>query len=76
MSNASEVKKPIEVKIVTDIADGHRKETTSVHAKGMYYEKGSKIYLTYTERQGNRDIRTMVKLAKMKYQLIEPVLFK
>ncbi|OLO36032.1 hypothetical protein BTA37_18935 [Priestia megaterium] len=65
VSNASEVKKPIEVKIVTDIRDGHRKETTSVNAKGMYYEKGSKIYLTYTERQEEiGDIRTMVKISE------------
>ena len=62
---------------MTDIRDGHRKETTSVNAKGMYYEKGSKIYLTYTERQEEiGDIRTMVKLAKTKYQLTELVLFK
>lgn len=49
VSNVLEVKKFIEVKIVMDICDGYWKEIILVNVKGMYYEKGLKIYFIYIE---------------------------
>ncbi|TYR80208.1 DUF1934 domain-containing protein [Priestia megaterium] len=65
MRNASTTKKPVSIRVVTEIRDGHLKETTSVEATGMYYEKGETIYLTYTEHQKEvGDIQTMLRIGK------------
>ncbi|MFS3929858.1 DUF1934 domain-containing protein [Priestia flexa] len=63
MNNASTIKKPIAIKIVTDIRDGHMKETTAVEAQGTYYKKDEVVYLTYTEHQEEvGDIKTLLKI--------------
>ena len=64
MSITSSTGKSIHVKVVTDIRDGHRKETNSFEAKGMYYEKENAVYVTYKEQQEMGDIQTIVKIGK------------
>ncbi|MFC3886380.1 DUF1934 domain-containing protein [Bacillus songklensis] len=64
MSIASSTGKSIHVKVVTDIRDGHRKETNSFQAQGMYYEKENAVYVTYKEQQDMGDINTIVKIAE------------
>lgn len=64
MSITSSTGKPIFVKVVTDIRDGHRKETNSFTAKGMYYEKEHAMYITYKEQQEMGEIHTIVKIGQ------------
>jgi uncharacterized beta-barrel protein YwiB (DUF1934 family) len=42
---------PIYLKQVTDIRDGLRKETVVFETNGLYYVKGSAVYLTFEENQ-------------------------
>ncbi|MBM7704094.1 DUF1934 family protein [Metabacillus iocasae] len=64
MDYASSEKKAVQIRIVTDIRDGHRKETTAMSAKGMYYKKGETIYLAYKEKQEVGEIQTIVKVSE------------
>ncbi|WP_110112658.1 DUF1934 domain-containing protein [Bacillus sp. CGMCC 1.16541] len=64
MEHDSSEKKSVHIRIVTDIRDGHRKETTAMDAKGMYYKKGETIYLLYKEKQEVGEIQTIVKVAQ------------
>jgi uncharacterized beta-barrel protein YwiB (DUF1934 family) len=64
VSIASSTGKSIDIKVVTDIRDGQRKETNSFQAQGMYYEKENAVYVTYKEQQDMGDINTIVKIAE------------
>jgi uncharacterized beta-barrel protein YwiB (DUF1934 family) len=54
---------PIHLKQVTDIRDGFRKETVVFETNGLYYVKGSTVYLTFEEEQEVGKVKTVVKIA-------------
>ncbi|MGX1901306.1 DUF1934 domain-containing protein [Thermolongibacillus altinsuensis] len=53
---------PIYLKQVTDIRDGLRKETVVFETNGLYYVKGSAVYLTFEENQEVGKVKTVVKI--------------
>ncbi|MFC4184144.1 DUF1934 domain-containing protein [Saccharococcus thermophilus] len=53
---------PMQLKQVTDIRDGVRKETVVLEAKGIYYIKENAMYLHFEEQQEIGSIRTVVKI--------------
>jgi uncharacterized beta-barrel protein YwiB (DUF1934 family) len=53
----------IQLKHVTDIRDGARKETIAFEAEGLYYAKGNVAYLTFEESRETRTVKTVVKIA-------------
>ncbi|WP_028400615.1 DUF1934 domain-containing protein [Ectobacillus panaciterrae] len=53
---------PIQLKFVTQIRDGARKETIAFDTNGLYYEKGQSTYLTFQEPNEQGEVNTVVKI--------------
>jgi uncharacterized beta-barrel protein YwiB (DUF1934 family) len=52
----------VKLKFVTEIRDGHRKETVAFDTNGLYYEKGKNRYLTFQEPHEQGEVKTIVKM--------------
>ena len=55
---------PIEVKFVTEIRDGLKKENVAFETNGLYYLKGNHTYLSFEEPEEVGHAKTTVKIAK------------
>ncbi|SFA39580.1 Uncharacterized beta-barrel protein YwiB, DUF1934 family [Anoxybacillus pushchinoensis] len=53
---------PIQLKHVTEIRDGARKEIVVVEANGLYYLKGDVTYVTFEEMYEGETIKNVVKI--------------
>jgi uncharacterized beta-barrel protein YwiB (DUF1934 family) len=53
---------PIQVKFVTEIHDGPRKETIAFETIGLYYDKGQTTYVTFQEPNDQGEVKTMLKI--------------
>ncbi|KIQ93806.1 putative beta-barrel protein ywiB [Anoxybacillus thermarum] len=54
---------PIQLKQVTEIRDGARKEIVVIEANGLYYLKGDATYVTFEETHEGETIKNVVKIA-------------
>ncbi|MFD1020049.1 DUF1934 domain-containing protein [Thalassobacillus hwangdonensis] len=66
----SEARIPVAIKLVTEIRDGGRKESTVMEEFGNLYERGNTQVLKFTEHQEDReDIQTMVTIQPEKISI-------
>ncbi|WP_449538103.1 DUF1934 domain-containing protein [Ferdinandcohnia sp. Marseille-Q9671] len=63
MSTVSQDGTPIQLKFVTEIRDGLRKENVAFDANGLYYIKGNNTYLQFDEKQETGTVKTIVKIS-------------
>ncbi|MCH1626189.1 DUF1934 domain-containing protein [Ferdinandcohnia quinoae] len=62
MSAFSQNGTPIQIKFVTEIKDGLRKENVAFDTNGLYYIKGSSTYLSFEELQEVGPVKTIIKI--------------
>nr|WP_309098252.1 DUF1934 domain-containing protein [Fredinandcohnia onubensis] len=55
---------PIDLKFVTEIKDGPRKENVAFDANGLYYIKGDNTYLQFDEKQETGTVKTVIKISE------------
>lgn len=53
---------PIQLKQVTEIRDGLRKETVVLETNGLYYLKGDTVYLTFEEKYEGKTVKNVLKI--------------
>ncbi|MFD3446749.1 DUF1934 domain-containing protein [Microbacteriaceae bacterium 4G12] len=53
---------PIQIRFVTEIREGTRKETIAFDTNGLYYEKGQSTYVTFQEPNEQGAINTIMKI--------------
>lgn len=72
MSSETTVKKPISVKLVTEIHDNNRQETVSLHGEGQRYEKAGSTFLSFSEihEDDEQKVNTVVKIDEEKVLII------
>lgn len=63
MSAVSQNGTPIQLKFVTEIKDGLRKENVAFDANGLYYIKGNSTYLAFEEKQEIGPVKTIIKIS-------------
>jgi uncharacterized beta-barrel protein YwiB (DUF1934 family) len=53
---------PIQIRFVTEIREGTRKETIAFDTNGLYYEKGQSTYVTFQEPNEQGEVNTVIKI--------------
>ncbi|MEH7383854.1 DUF1934 domain-containing protein [Bacillus sp. JJ1521] len=67
---------PIELKFVTEIKDGPRKENVAFDAIGLYYIKGNKTYLQFDEKQVMGTVKTVIKISEKEVLILRSGILK
>ncbi|MEH7222215.1 DUF1934 family protein [Bacillus sp. JJ1566] len=67
---------PIDLKFVTEIKDGPRKENVAFHANGLYYLKGNNTYLQFDEKQEAGTVKTVIKISEKEVLILRSGIVK
>lgn len=67
---------PIELKFVTEIKDGPRKENVAFDANGLYYIKGENTYLQFDEKQEAGTVKTVIKISEKEVLILRSGIVK
>lgn len=70
MTEGSMSKKEIQIKFVTDIKDGNRKETVAFETNGLYYVKDKSTYITFEEPHEEGLVKAVIKIKENEVRII------